>query len=508
MKKDVGDYELKRFLEKKRDAICSACRVIESRNESYRFRVDKISKNSLLAITLYRFEIQRLEDLLSSNEELLKKKNRQVELINEFLEVFEQPKIKSMPLSYVLWVLNLAYGSFKDAYLIKTFGKLSAQFDKQKKRTNLCYFSDYFNEDGSLKYNLSVEYFGFLFDRLVDLIEIKSSRREYVKIIDAFCNALINSNKEYEQNSAKMVEKASNDGSKVEEPACFKELKRFYSNYQIHNIPCSISEFTILMRECGYSEEEIRYAVGLIPEKGNMKKIEPIDFTMVSKHFTSEEREVVDLFLNKAKENVRYRYMSFYYYSLLDAVLKCIQNPDNINLIEKRNVALENLKLFLNYESSPTEKRDSLLLLESEKGSCLLDDILALPTGLRTDFSYLLENKLNEENIKRSPIVMRNANVKYPIYNVVYKNISVYVLELHGSYLLIGASIFGYGENEIQTRVLECNDVICALEKQIEDEGIEMILSKHVILISQLKSILSNKEKFSRVRANNMKKVL
>lgn len=508
MKKDVRDIELKRFLEKKRDVIRSSCKGIESINENHRFRLGKISKNSLLANTIYRGEIRKLEDFIHNDEELLKKKNRQVKLINEFLDVFEQPKIKSMPLAYVLWILNLAYGSFTDTYLVKTFGKLSTQFDKQRKGSNLCYFSGYFNEDGSLKYNSNVEYFGFLFDCLVDLIEIKSSRREYNVIIDAFCNALINSNKEHERNKAKATEKIVAAEGKGEEPACFRELKRFYSNYQIHNIPRSISEFIALMRDCSYSEEEIRYATSLIFESKSAEKAEPIDFAVVFQHFTSEEREVANLFLNKAKENARHRYMPFYYYSLLDAISECIQNPNNINLIEKRNAALENLKMFLNYKAKEVENGSPLLLLENETGSHLLDDILALPTGLRKEFSYLLEHKLNEQNIRRSPFVIRNANVTYPIYNVVYKNISVYVLELNGAYLLVGASIFGYGEDVIQARVLECEDAIGILEKQMETEGIDAVLSKHALLISQLKYILANKEKFSRVREKKAKEVL
>ncbi|MBE6157113.1 MAG: hypothetical protein E7161_05195, partial [Firmicutes bacterium] len=209
--------------------------------------------------------------------ESLQKEIQNFQLI---IEACDNDKVKNpiKDFDYLLMSLIDAEMRVEDSFLV--FGmfcsccseRLKSDFNYMKGQIQKSIFilgESYFNKDGTFKENKnSIQMLPFI-DALADILNFNSLNNE-MKIKLAFLAQSFLYLATHQKNSVRVEEKESHQKSPMVFDEHFNEstfeLRKYYKNGELIEIPEDIEVFKKILDKCGIDENEKRYILGLVTE--------------------------------------------------------------------------------------------------------------------------------------------------------------------------------------------------------------------------------------------------
>lgn len=413
---------------------------------------------------------------------------REYNITQSIINAFENDKIKE-PINNIIYLIqHLGITTLNIEEVNKLFG-MSIYFDNEysKKYKNhqieymdiISELADYYNLDGSFKYNENIDKFVFI----IDLLKMYSSQEprlftepfkpfettylnNLVDLLDENNKELIKSNKEETEEKEELVIK-SNISLKSRE--ALNELRKYYKNGSIIRIPEDIEEFSNILDDCGLDSKEKSYILKLINEKINNNK----NKTILS-YLTYNDREIYEKSINLLNSSIYLNGDEFVikqFIEELDTISTMLENEtdeDNKKyLLNDVPSIMRELSIICNRNINEEKLSDNNLIFLINKNNIpyLCEDIGTIDSSYKKSI-YSLIAKINKNNQSQFQKVLSRETLSYNMYEVLSSKCHVAFVEIDsGIYVVMGTNTAGNGYKELVNR-LKANTLVL---KEIEN---------------------------------------
>lgn len=437
--------------------------------------------------------------------------------LQSIINSFEEDKVKNpLPIDDLLNV-------FLDAYCVEMFGiddlskflgmVVVCNAKNLDEDSNGCYkpFLEYYNADGTFKYNQDLATFKNILMNLCEFareiirkknenknmrmvcetvpeiasefVGVKEGKQElYEKgylgfndLLMPFADLLDENNKKIE---TQVAPKNASVQQKVVAPEELDKLRKYYRNKKLVAVPEDMDEFLGLLDRCGLDETEIKYILDLIREVTVEENKDEI-----AKYLDGNDLIIYEK-AKKILENIRYTDPDYYMvvdsFELLKPICGLLAETFDEDLMEEK----KNIMLALNDFNNRHEKTEiislnNLIFLDKDKSTYLahdLDKLGTVPRNIGTLLSKIKKN--NQRNFRR---VINSANLEYTPYEVTSNGISIFFVEVDaGIYVVVGCASAGSAYKKIITRVSGACGALKEIEETVKNPKLRNgLLTKH-----------------------------
>lgn len=347
--------------------------------------------------------------------------------------------------------------------------------------------SEYYNQDGSFKYNEDIETFQYLIEKLfeksinteVDNLFLYNSPnilsifsiKDLVYLLEEN-NELL---KEQINNSipTETPEKKEDYSISEETRTALQELKKYYKNGSIIKIPENLEEFYQILKNTNLDEREQLYIINLI--KQEIEKQKNINITK----FLNKEEQIIfekaSNLLNSFNRSNGDSYILKQYIEELQTILSMLETEteeENINylLSEIPNI-IEQLSLICSkYEiENKISSNRFIFLLDKENTPYIYSDIDSIDPSYKKAI-YSLIPKIDKSNQSQFKKILHSEQLLYNMYEIKTQRGHVAFIEIDtGIYLIIGANIPRNGYKELVNRLKANQEIIQEIESIVKN---------------------------------------
>lgn len=362
--------------------------------------------------------------------------------------------------------------------------------------------SSYFNVDGTLKINDDIESFKLILLGILSNFMLSYSALAEFGILTSAINKsnvsqIYDIIDEYADLFTRNIEKAKNAISVDKTPKeridvsinlsvidrmYLDELKRYYRNNELVEIPEDMEAFLELLDKCEIEEAEKRYILGLINEAKKVsqdrivKYLNPGDRKVYEKaleilsglHHNNGDYYVLVQFLDDLK-------------TVGDILEETQDEEDKIYLEAEVSDLIIKIEEVISKYLDKEESENTILFLldENEVPYLKLDSDL-----LDGSFYKMVCNgikKIRKDNQSNFRLVMTNDNISYKVYDILSSKLHLSFIEIdNGIYLLLGADVVSRGYDSIIRRASNHEKTIQYFETLVKDGNTRnAILSHH-----------------------------
>lgn len=410
--------------------------------------------------------------------------------MQNIINAFENDKIKD-PINQINeLIVKLKFTSLNIEEISRIIGMAIVFNSKYAKRNKnhsidnidiINQLAEYYNEDGTFKYNNDTETFENLMELLFleSLIEItlydcmskfsetkKFQASDLTEILKLSNQKLSNSQIDTQPKNNK--ETKENYTIPLEVRAALDELRKYYKNGTIVKIPENLEEFYKTLNKTNLDEQEKKYIINLINDALIQQK-NSIELKYLSKtdhDIYAKAIKLLDSF-NHSNADV---YALKQYIEELQTILALLETETNEEnkeylLNEIPNIIGE-LSLICdkyNQEDIDSENR-FIFLLNKDNVPYIYEDIDSLDPIYRKAINSLIP-KIDKTNQAQFRKILNQEELAYNMYEVISPRAHVAFVEIDsGIYVIIGANIPRNGYRELNNR-LKANQVLL---KQME----------------------------------------
>lgn len=456
---------LKKFLENERNAFALSLKTADDLKEQLQDEMAQLSSSRWKKL-IYSEKIRELQhSIFNLNLEAANQKAR-MNVIDKFLKnVTENGLVSPIPLYDALFCLHLAYKStFHVKYLSKVFGMIVCEMGYLTKMEEFNHLrtgeieglNHYYNWDGNFERRCGVEpYWKYMNDILENALDdTPLGETSVVNDVDDLVSAFCDLHECFIQDSSVMNNCSMNidtDLSSSEETQGVlpsNRLREYYSSYTLHKVPDDIDAFLELLDECKVDAQERKYIFSLIEKEREKEEAETLN------SFLSDEDKMI---YQDAVNRLNTMPNDSSSYDMLKSLVCGVQTIVKRYLAKDLSfkITQNNIHSYISYMPfwhNAVDTDNRFVLLKNDKENYFVQDVKQLERGKWLLFAEALEG-LTIDIVKSSNKVMMEGI--YPLYNVIYKDCSVFVLALPNDvFVVVGAAIFGYGENEMKERIL------------------------------------------------------
>lgn len=409
--------------------------------------------------------------------------------INDIRELFLQIKYnKTMTIAEISQIIGMAV-SFNSQYAAKNKNHNIQHLDL------INILTQYYNPDGTLKYNEDIETF---INTMKTLTAVDHHKYELFNqlfnftglfTIQALTEFLIYNNFRLQNNNTSSTENTKEQIKEdysiaPETREALEELKKYYKNGTIIEIPKNLDEFNRLLETCSLDEKEKTYIINLINQK-----LAELKSTIIQKYLNEEEQSIyvnaINL-LNSFNYSNGDSYILKQYIEELQTILEMLEaetNEDNQNYLleEIRTIISELSEICNKYTKEDTQSTNKFIfLLNKDNIPYICDDKDTLDSPYKKAINSLI-SKIDKANQSQFRKILNNEQLEYNMYEVCSHRGHVAFVEINsGIYVIIGANIPRNGYRELQNRLKANQELIQQLENIVKNpETRNQILTAH-----------------------------
>lgn len=318
---------------------------IVSKNQSYLYCIKEVGN------IIRSYDDDKVKEEITDIALLLRLLRYALEF--EFINFEELSTLFGMAINFDNKVLNKKQDDIK-------FCRKFFQFNEIKR------LSEYYNVNGTFKFNEDLETFKAIIEYLVEEVLVDKSLGDSEEVfINTFVKLLDKENnnhlvKQEEAKSDATIVKISTKSSKRDYEV-IKYVRLYYKNGEVVGIPDDIDEFRQKLRASGISDKEIRYVMKLVDAK--IKEVEAERFRS---HFSAEELVTYDAALKLLNNIPTYDMDYIALTNLISEIGTIIELMDEDNDPESLELLQE-------------EKRNSILKIDAIRLRKLNDAVFELP---------------------------------------------------------------------------------------------------------------------------------
>lgn len=367
---------------------------------------------------------------------------------------------------------------------------------------DILYFADFYNEDGSFKYN--TDELGYLEKLTAFCIRINDEAHgsnifpAVSKSLALDCaRALMKFNMNH---FVDVMESYSQP--KVSEPAAVNRdslvrLREYYRGGKVIKVPEDMESFMELLDDCLLDAQEQRFILNLVyakrdeEEKAATKVEEEAEEDVNLK--VLKDGDLEDYI--KAKEAMKTLPKTNSYYYLIEQAFESLTATSNLilevgpdeYLLLTKDADMEYIREFnqsLVQADSPKISTNNLVLV----GDYFASDLETLSEDMRTRVLDIL-SRINKDNRAIFRRIMTSENISFTPYEIVAKNVQVSFVELGlGIYALLGCSIDNsIYRNTINRLIKEDANLLIVSGQMADDSKRNEILLESETLLANLK---------------------
>jgi len=347
--------------------------------------------------------------------------------------------------------------------------------------------SEYYNQDGSFKYNEDTETFQLLIDKLFKKSINMEDNNPLLYILPNMLSTFSIKNLVYllEENNETIRTQTNNsvtseineekeDYSIPEETKiAFQKLKKYYKNGSIIKIPENLEEFYQILKNTNLDEKEQVYIINLIKQEIiKQKNINTIKFLNKEEQIILEKASNLLSSFNHSNSD---SYMLKQYIEELQTILSMLETEteeENINyLLNEIPNIIEQLSIICSkYEiKNKISPNKFIFLLNKENIPYISGDINYIDPSYKKAI-YSLIPKIDKSNQSQFKKILHNEQLLYNMYEIKSQRGHVAFIEIAtGIYLIIGANIPRNGYKELVNRLKANQETIQEIENIVKN---------------------------------------
>ena len=430
-----------------------------------------------------------MTDDLESHEILLGKSKKSSLVVSGIINSLGSDGL-TLPISKLtdIWFTFFALSyykieTFELAEIIQIIGSIisfNSKYARKNRKANIekiesmHVLADYFNPDGSLKYNPDYETFA---NALRQIFHDETNYFDYENYIQLFVGWLFVSNVDNLAAEAnKIPEQIVTNPSKeikVEkvDRTALEKLKKYYKNGKLIEMPEDLEEFKALLDACDIDEIEKKYIFSLLDKKEELAKNKILRY--LDELSAKTYLKAIGILNSIRRTNADY-------YVLVQTIEELQAAADLLdagNAEEKDYIMAEvptHIELLesicVKYDSCEKESTNNLIFLcDQNEVPFILKDIEGLDGSCNKSVAPLF-NKVIPANKGYFRKVLTSENLDYNLYEVFNGKTHLIFVEVDaGIYVLIGADSLGNGYKELVNRFKANLHIISAIEMQVKD---------------------------------------
>ena len=239
----------------------------------------------------YQKSYENIKNIYKMILEFYKTLKREYIETQSIINAYENDKIKDPINNISILFSQIKYTTLKPENISRIIGmaiSFNSQYAKKRNNHNIAHIetinelTEYYNVDGTLQYNEDTETFSNLIKSL-DIACLDEAEALYRMLnlskID-FCEDIVtllqeNNQKLKNQNNTEQQENHQEKDYTIlrETIKALQELKKYYKNGSIIQIPENIDEFDMILKQSKLDETEQKYIINLIKQELNKKTI-------------------------------------------------------------------------------------------------------------------------------------------------------------------------------------------------------------------------------------------
>lgn len=476
--------------------------VINKINTKEKFQIIQIfySVNQIILTIINNKEKkknrQKALELLKSNYEAFSKfieyMKKEYTITQNIINAFENDKIKD-PINDVNELYSkIKYTSLTAEEINKIIGMtifFNSQYASKHKNHHIKNIdiinklTQYYNQDGSFKYNEDIATFQNLIESLFEENPIESDiylyatgKKANISVTDLI-NLLKSSNEKLKDNSIqtptkeKMKKESYELSSKTIK--ALQELRKYYKNGTIIEIPKNLEEFYRMLEDCELDEKEKLYIINLIEQKILEKKN-----NILSKYLTIEEKDIYEesiRLLSTLNNNNYDTYTLKQYIEELQTIFNILE--ENLSEEDRKyllnditNIIVQLSQICDKYSAKDNKSSNKyIFLLNKDNIPYIIEDINSLdPIYKKVIYSLIPKiDKINQSQFKK---ILSNEQLPYIMYEVHSPKAHIAFIEIdYGIYVIVGANIARTGYKELINRLKSNQSILQNIENSIKN---------------------------------------
>ena len=339
--------------------------------------------------------------------------------------------------------------------------------------------SDYYNQDGSFKYNDDTFMYNYLMELLFQNNEIINIlfNNEPKFTISKLTTLLEENNDKLETTDTFVKPKETinkpNSGISKETIIALQEIKKYYKNGTIIAIPKDLKEFHKNLQTAKLDDKEIKYIMTLVETKiTNIKRKTMLTYLNPNEIKIYEKSSYL---LNSFTHSNSDSHILKQYLEELQTILDMIESTDNK---EDKEYLLNDIPDIINelsiicdkYTKENKESTNNLIFLPNKDGiPYIYEDIDSLDSSYNK-IIYSLLSKINKQNESYFKKVLNNEELPYNLHEVRTPRAHIAFIEIDsGIYLIIGANISRTGYKELINRLIATQQTIKQIENTVKN---------------------------------------
>ena len=380
--------------------------------------------------------------------------------INDIEELFKQIRFTSLTSDEISRIIGMAI-SFNSNYAKRNKKHNIKNIDIIEK------LAQYYNQDGTFKYNEDV----ITFKNLIEKYDLSNTdedelfytifdTKEKYSIMD-LVELLEKNNQKIKNNEDNLV--LEDNIEKYDYTISLKtreflqELKKYYKNGTIIAIPENLEEFYRLLENSELAEQEKKYIINLIGEELTKQRN-----TIILKYLNKNEQLIYEK-STKLLDSFNYTNGDTYalkqYIEELQTILNMLEKEtikeNKDYLLSEVPTIIEGLSLICDrYTIEKQVSVNKLIFLTNKEGNpYIFDDIDSLDSNYKKAI-YSLIPKIEKENQSQFRKVLNNEELLYSMYEVTSSRGHVAFVEVDsGIYVVVGANIPRNGYKALNNRL-------------------------------------------------------
>lgn len=476
--------------------------VINKINTKEKFQIIQIfySVNQIILTIINNKEKkknrQKALELLKSNYELFSNfveyMKKEYTITRNIINAFESDKIKD-PINDVNELYSkIKYTSLTAEETSKIIGitiLFNSQYASKHKNHHIKNIdiinklTQYYNQDGSFKYNEDIATFQNLIESLFEENPIESAiylyatgKKSNISVTDLI-NLLKSSNEKLKNSNTQTptkekIQKESYELSSKTIKA-LQELRKYYKNGTIIEIPKNLEEFYRMLEDCELDEKEKLYIINLIEQKILEKKN-----NILSKYLTIEEKNIYEesiRLLSTLNHNNYDTYTLKQYIEELQTIFNMLE--ENLSEEDRKyllnditNIIVQLSQICDKYSAKDYKSSNKyIFLLNKDNIPYIIEDInLLYPIYKKAIYSLIPKiDKINQSQFKK---ILSNEQLPYIMYEVYSPKAHIAFIEIdYGIYVIVGANIARTGYKKLINRLKSNQSILQNIEDNIKN---------------------------------------
>lgn len=476
--------------------------VINKINTKEKFQIIQIfySVNQIILTIINNKEKkknrQKALELLKSNYELFSNfveyMKKEYTITRNIINAFESDKIKD-PINDVNELYSkIKYTSLTAEETSKIIGitiLFNSQYASKHKNHHIKNIdiinklTQYYNQDGSFKYNEDIATFQNLIESLFEENPIESAiylyatgKKSNISVTDLI-NLLKSSNEKLKNSNTqtptkeKILKESYELSSKTIK--ALQELRKYYKNGTIIEIPKNLEEFYRMLEDCELDEKEKLYIINLIEQKILEKKN-----NILSKYLTIEEKNIYEesiRLLSTLNHNNYDTYTLKQYIEELQTIFNMLE--ENLSEEDRKyllnditNIIVQLSQICDKYSAKDYKSSNKyIFLLNKDNIPYIIEDInLLYPIYKKAIYSLIPKiDKINQSQFKK---ILSNEQLPYIMYEVYSPKAHIAFIEIdYGIYVIVGANIARTGYKKLINRLKSNQSILQNIEDNIKN---------------------------------------